>query len=707
MAIQVTCPNCQSTYLLSDALQGKNVRCKKCGGTFRIAGSASAPAAPPVVLRPAVAPEEIQAGIKPSEGRLRNLSALAEPVRSAEIPEPRRKSSSTLKILLIIFGSLAGLGFLTCGVVVYLGYQVSKTAKEKFQEIQANVEANVPDAPVDMRMKPPDNLEEALAYLKDGGVSKRHAGAQWLARAARDPGRQNEVARSLVPLLNDANNQVRLAGVKALERWATRDSLAALLEVLNEPELEAGERRQIAMRTLARLKDERAVTPIAQRLTHFFDRDHAAKALQEMGPMAEPAVLKFFHHPDASTRESARRLLQAYHTKPDVILAQSVQDLKGADFDYRKSAASWLCQTPVNEERRPQVAEALNPLLTDARPDVRVAALKALAVWGTPKEVPGIVRAVDDDAGEVRQLAIQTLVQLKDPRGADAIAGRLSNFFDRDQAAKALQEMGPAAEKAVVKYYHHKDSEARERARRLLQEYNTKPTVILEQTVLDLKSPEREMRINCANWLGSQPPVETSRKAVGTALEGLLNDLDKDVRLAALKGLSKWATKDNVPALITVLKDDDLGAKDLRKLAMETLGELKDERGAPVVAIRLLNFFDREDAARALIAMGPVAEKHVLPGLANQDVPLRKLVCSILAEVGTKTSLTPLKRVARTDPDQNVAGAALLAVNAITARTAAAEKKEKDSKPDSAPAKDSKPEKPADQNASPKKSPDG
>src|SRR5262249_31176260 len=136
----------------------------------------------------------------------------------------------------------------------------------------------------------------------------------------------------------------------------------------------------------------------------------------------------------------------------------------------------------------------------------------------------------------------------------------------------------------------------------------------------------------------------------------------------------------------------------------QILGELKDERGARIVALHLLNFFEREDAARALIAMGPVAEKHVISGLTNQDATVRKLVCSILAEVGTKASLAALKPVARGDRDQNVAGAALIAVNAITARTAAADKKEKDSKPDSVPAKDSKPDKPAEKNAPPKKS---
>jgi len=107
--------------LLSDALQGKNVRCKKCGEAFRIAGG-SPPPAPPVVLRPAVTPEEIRGGIQASPARLRNPPPFVEPVRSEEdyIAKPPRQGNSTLKILLIVFGSLAALAIVVCGGIVYL-----------------------------------------------------------------------------------------------------------------------------------------------------------------------------------------------------------------------------------------------------------------------------------------------------------------------------------------------------------------------------------------------------------------------------------------------------------------------------------------------------------------------------------------------------------------------------------------------------------
>jgi HEAT repeat protein len=617
-------------------------------------------------------------------------------------PEPVRKGSSPIKILLIVFGSIATVFVLICAGVISLGYWATKASREKFEEIKSNIEANVPAPAVDVSVKPPADFNEALAYLKDANVSKRNAAAVWLARKPRDPAREADIARLLVPLLSDPNTQVRLAGVKALDTWATREQTTALLDVLNDEDAPAGERRQIAIHTLGRLKDNRAVEPLAHRLTHFFDREHAAQALREMGPMAEAAVLKYFHNPDNAARESARRIIQGFHTKDEAILAQSIQDLKGPDFEYRKTVAQWLCQTPVQEERRKEVDGALEPLLSDSRPEVRLAGLKALAVWGTPANVPALIRAVDDDSNDVRQLAMQTLIRLKDPRGAQAIAGRLTNFFDRDLATRALQDMGPSAEKVVVKYYHHQDNEVRDRARRLLQDYHTKPSVIFEQTAEDLKSPEKTLRVNCAEWLAQQQPADADRRAVAVALESLLTESDRGVGVAGMKAMRKWATKDNVPALLNVLKDEEFSpqAGEMRKLAMHTLADLKDERGVPVVAAKLLNFFEREEAARALIAMGPMAEKTVLTGLTNQDAAVRKLVCAILAEIGTKTSLTALKRTGRGDPDRNVAATALLAVGAINARITAAEKQEKETKPTST--KDIKPDKPADKNSQPK-----
>src|SRR6266851_3971661 len=175
MSIQVTCPSCQSNYQLSDALQGKNVRCKKCGEQFRI-GQVNAPLSGPTILKPA----DPKGLIQPSPATIRDRPPTAKPHALEEDfhSQPPRKSSSTLKILLIVFGSIAVVLAVVCAGIVSLGYWATKASREKFEEIQANIEANAPAPVVNVTVKPPANMEEALEYLRDANMSKRQAGAQ-------------------------------------------------------------------------------------------------------------------------------------------------------------------------------------------------------------------------------------------------------------------------------------------------------------------------------------------------------------------------------------------------------------------------------------------------------------------------------------------------------------------------------------------------
>lgn len=85
------------------------------------------------------------------------------------------------------------------------------------------------------------------------------------------------------------------------------------------------------------------------------------------------------------------------------------------------------------------------------------------------------------------------------------------------------------------------------------------------------------------------------------------------------------------------------------------------------MAGRLSDFLDRPKAARALTAMGPLAEKAVVPLVGKGDPPTRMAACGVLAAVGTPESLPALEAAAR-DPDRNVARAAADAVLAIKGR---------------------------------------
>ena len=57
---------------------------------------------------------------------------------------------------------------------------------------------------------------------------------------------------------------------------------------------------------------------------------------------------------------------------------------------------------------------------------------------------------------------VETLGRFPDKHGAAAVARFLPDHFCRDAASQSLQKMGPAAEKAVLVYYNHKDRGGRQ-----------------------------------------------------------------------------------------------------------------------------------------------------------------------------------------------------------------------------------------------------
>ena len=67
------------------------------------------------------------------------------------------------------------------------------------------------------------------------------------------------------------------------------------------------------MAGLAKLKDERAIEPIAERLPK--DRREASAALQEFGPAAEKPVIKYLQDKDKNNRIEACKILKAIGTK--------------------------------------------------------------------------------------------------------------------------------------------------------------------------------------------------------------------------------------------------------------------------------------------------------------------------------------------------------------------------------------------------------
>ena len=80
---------------------------------------------------------------------------------------------------------------------------------------------------------------------------------------------------------------------------------------------------------------------------------------------------------------------------------------------------------------------------------------------------------------------------------------------------------------------------------------------------------------------------------------------------------------------------------------IDVLAELKGNEAVAAIAKRLSDAFDRGKATQALKAMDPaVAEKAVLPLLADTNVFVRAEAVKVLADIGGRDSIAPLEKLA-------------------------------------------------------------
>jgi HEAT repeat protein len=295
-------------------------------------------------------------------------------------------------------------------------------------------------------------------------------------------------------------------------------------------------------------------------------------------------------------------------------LADALKDLSGPDRNRRQGALNWLQKQPVDKGQQADVARALEPLLNDNQ--AQAGAARALQTWGTMESVAPLAKFLDSTRvgplSDAQSAAIEALAKLPDPQGAEAVGRFLPNVFSGESAQRALQTMGQAlAEKTSLKYYHHPDGAGRGNSRQLLKAFGTKDSLIVLQSAEDLKSPAVETRHMAADYLGQLRPDPEVQPQVAKALEGALGDADPELRAKSVRALTVWGGKDNVPALVALLDDVNPRYEGSRREAILVLGKLKDEQAIPAL-VKCLNTGERENAGRALQAIGAPAEKDLL-----------------------------------------------------------------------------------------------
>ena len=160
-----------------------------------------------------------------------------------------------------------------------------------------------------------------------------------------------------------------------------------------------------------------------------------------------------------------------------------------------------------------------------------------------------------------------------------------------------------------------------------------------EKLLKELKN-EDEWALRRATDRLARAPAAGAAGDIASALTPLLSHRSSSIRAGAAKALINWGNTNSAPSLMAAVGDEDLW---VRKAAMEALGRMKTSAAAQSIAARLTRLSDRGDAAKALKAMGAVAEPVVLPHLKDRDPWVRLEACKILAEIGTAKSLPYLE----------------------------------------------------------------
>jgi S1-C subfamily serine protease/HEAT repeat protein len=408
---------------------------------------------------------------------------------------------------------------------------------------------------------------------------------------------------------------------------------------------------------------------------------------------------------------------QVVHSEPRVLrlngeleLTKLLADLK-SPMTRRNATIELGWRLPLF--RLQEVRSGLGALLEDRDPDVRYVAEWQLAACDRREAVPVLMKLLKDESVHVRMGALHLLTELKDLRATEAVAAVLGTG-DAIHATTLLKALGPDAEKAVLPYLAQDELSKRFWTIMTLQEIGTATSLpaldklaaendfpakqaarmIRERLVAegdwpqlleDLKIDDPSRFPRAVRRIAATPPVEKHREAVVRRLESLSDGQWISAQDASIEALARWGGKGSVPTLVRWAEQRPW----IKEKLIHVLAGLPTDEAAVAVAKWMPGDYIHRRAANALVAMGPIAEKAVIPQLtreypppppdpmyargggpprqAHKDVQLAGDACWVLAQIGGRDSVVPLTKAAR-DDNPFLARAATVALEAIEAR---------------------------------------
>lgn len=158
-------------------------------------------------------------------------------------------------------------------------------------------------------------------------------------------------------------------------------------------------------------------------------------------------------------------------------LAFQLEDDKG--FERKEAIEALLRINPqdVSPELRKQIARSFKEIAFERLADDD--AIHGLALWGGKYSVPLLIELLDRERTGAPDAVFDALAKYPTPESAEALAGKLGDFFSHDNAVRALRKMGSAAEPALLQAAPSRDPKVSVAAVQLLGDVGTEQSIEL------------------------------------------------------------------------------------------------------------------------------------------------------------------------------------------------------------------------------------
>ncbi|MBI1832916.1 MAG: HEAT repeat domain-containing protein [Planctomycetes bacterium] len=259
--------------------------------------------------------------------------------------------------------------------------------------------------------------------------------------------------------------------------------------------------------------------------------------------------------------------------------------------------------------------------------------------------VKELIPLLKDPQAVIRRAVAQTLANCRG-EAAPAVpalvaALRDSDFWVRQLASAALNEIGETAADPLIKLLDDKDATTRYYAVMVINGLGLQNKDILKAFMRSVKDSSPLVR---QGSLFALSKIETDDAEVFTILGAALADKEKQVRLSAASILVGMG-KEGAGALAKVAEDKDAASRMLALQALASLGDNIDEKGVKALRKSLddADLKVRQTAMLGLANLGKIArelggDKEMFQAVAklisDKDVQLRRTAVYALGQIG-------------------------------------------------------------------------